>query len=65
MAAFVIVVLLSVYVGIRTVQTLEMIQLLIKDLRNISADIQTAPRKLGAGFLGKTADVLQFIIGRR
>lgn len=64
-SSFIIFVILAVYVGNRLVQTLEIFELFLKDMRHITADVHNAPRKVGANMLGVAANVLQFFLGRR
>lgn len=60
-----IIVILTIYVGNRFMQTLDEIDLFLKDMRHITADVHNAPDKMKAGMLGIAANVLQFFIGRR
>ncbi len=60
----IIVVFLSIYVVVRFIKTLEEIELFLKDMRHLTTESHNSP-KVGAGILGITANILQFIAGRR
>ena len=63
-AGSIVVVILSIYVGNRFIKTLDEVDLFLKDMRHMTADVHNAPRKMGAGMLGIAANVLQFFLGR-
>jgi hypothetical protein len=58
-------VVLAIYVGNRLMQTLEVFELFLKDMRHITSDVHNAPRKLSDGVMGVAANLLQFFLGRR
>ena len=58
----IVIVFLSIYLSNRLMQTLNEIDLFLKDMRHITSDVQNAPHKMGAGVLGIAANVLQFFL---
>ena len=60
----VILIILSLYISTRFIKTLDEIELFLKDMRHLTADVHNAPRKVGSNVLGMAANVLQFFLGR-